>query len=281
MALENALPGIRPAGARGVSQNPPARLLAEAFMEEVERLEASMSQEERRALISKLVLGRFSSSPFEKGMEEVRSRLDKKVLSLGKDPRRKNQDRVTAINFRRLKAWAQLTEDEDWMFLEGVASLGVPLGVRSEIPWVSKVYDRKEKGEKDDLGQATWSDLSPEEPLRDNYSSATSHLEKVKRIIEEEEGKGWIKRMPLSEAQEAYGDDLQIASLGAVPKDPDWQEVRVVHDGTHGIQVNSAIVQPNRMTFPQFDDLEAAAGALEKEGEGERMLFAFDIKAPH
>ena len=168
------------------------------------------------------------------------------------------------------------------MFLEGVASLGVPLGVRSEIPWVSKVYDRKEKGEKDDLGQATWSDLSPEEPLRDNYNSATSHLEKVRRIIEEEEGKGWLKRMPLSEAQEAYGEDLQIASLGAVPKDPDWQEIRVVHDGTHGIQVNSAISQPNRiMTFPQFDDLEAAAGALEKEGEGERMLFAFDIKAAH
>lgn len=131
------------------------------------------------------------------------------------------------------------------------------------------------------MGQATWSDLSPEEPLRDNYNSATSHLEKVRRIIEEEEGKGWLKRMPLSEAQEAYGEDLQIASLGAVPKDPDWQEIRVVHDGTHGIQVNSAISQPNRMTFPQFDDLEAAAGALEKEGEGERMLFAFDIKAAH
>lgn len=113
--LGKCSPGIRPAGARGVSQNPPARLLAKAFMEEVERLEASMSQEERRSLISRLVLGRFSSSPFEKGMEEVRSRLDEKVLSLGKDPRRKNQDRVTAINFRRLKAWAQLTEDEDWM----------------------------------------------------------------------------------------------------------------------------------------------------------------------
>lgn len=100
--LGKCFPGIRPAGARGTAQSPPARLLAKAFMEEVERLEASMSEEERRMLISKLVLGRFSSSPFEKGMEEVRSRLDERVLSLGKDPRRKGQDRETAINFRRL-----------------------------------------------------------------------------------------------------------------------------------------------------------------------------------
>lgn len=142
--LGKCSPGIRPAGARGTAQSPPARLLAKAFMEEVERLEASMSQEERRMLISKLVLGRFSSSPFEKGMEEVRSRLDERVLSLGKDPRRKGQDRETAINFRRLKAWAQLTEDEDWMFLEGVASLGVCLGVRSGSPG-SMIGRRKER----------------------------------------------------------------------------------------------------------------------------------------
>ena len=144
------------------------------------------------------------------------------------------------------------------------------------------MYDRKEKGEKDEAGLHSWVEDSPGETLRDNYSSATSHLDKVKKIVEEEEEKkGWIKRMPLSEAKEIYGEDLQVASLGAVPKDPGWEEVRVVHDGTHGIQVNTEIKQPNRMTFPQFDDLEAAAGALEREGARERMLFAFDIKAAH
>ena len=103
----------------------------------------------------------------------------------------------------------------------------------------------------------------------------------VKKIVEDEEKKGWIRRMPLSEAKEVFGGDLQVASLGAVPKDPNWDEVRVVHDGTHGIQVNTEIKQPNRMTFPQFDDLEVAAGALQREEAGERMLFAFDIKAAH
>ena len=69
-----------------------------------------------------------------------------------------------------------------------------------------------------------------------------------------------------------YGEDLQVASLGAVPKDLGWEEVRVVHDGTHGIQVNTEIKQPNRMTFPQFDDLEAAAGALERRCQREDVV---------
>ena len=279
--LGKCSPGIRRAGFRGGAEGPRSSSLGAAFMQEVMRIEEAMDQASRQAFIAKLVLGKFSSSPFDEVIEGVRERLDEKVRSLGKDPRRKPDDRDTVVNFRRLKAWAQILEDEDHLFLEGVASLGVPLGVRGEIPWVSRVYDRKEKGEKDEAGLHSWVEDSPGETLRDNYSSATSHLDKVKKIVEEEEKKGWIKRMPLSEAKEIYGEDLQVASLGAVPKDPGWEEVRVVHDGTHGIQVNTEIKQPNRMTFPQFDDLEAAAGALEREGARERMLFAFDIKAAH
>lgn len=60
--LGKCSPGIRPAGARGGPSNQPASELAQAFLEEVERLEKSMSLEERRTLISKLVLGRFTSS---------------------------------------------------------------------------------------------------------------------------------------------------------------------------------------------------------------------------
>ncbi len=103
----------------------------------------------------------------------------------------------------------------------------------------------------------------------------------MKKVVEEEEKKGWIKRMSLQEARAVYGGDVQVASLGAVPKGPSWEEIRVVHDGTHGIEVNTQIKQPNRMAFPQCDDLEVAAEALRESGAKERMLFAFDIKAAH
>lgn len=82
--------------------------------------------------------------------------MDEKVRSLGKDPARRPSDRTTAIDFRRLRAWAQITEDEDYVFLDGVASTGVPLGVRSEIPWVSRVYERKDKGIIIPRRQPTW-----------------------------------------------------------------------------------------------------------------------------
>lgn len=115
----------------------------------------------------------------------------------------------------------------------------------------------------------------------ENELPLIDHLEKVKSIIQAEIEKGWIRRLPLEEAYQKFGRDVQVASLGAVPKDPSWEEVRVVHDGTHGISVNSEIKQPNRMTFPQCDDLEAAAEALKRVSPTERMLFAFDIKAAH
>ena len=121
------------------------------------------------------------------------------------------------------------------------------MGVRGEIPWIPQVYDKKEKAEKDETFQ-TWEDKAEDldgDSFRTNYKSATSHLPKVKkRNREEEERKGWIKRLPLKEAKRIYQGDLQIASLGAVPKDIHWEEIRVVHDGTHGISTNLSISQP-------------------------------------
>ena len=204
-------------------------------------------------------------------------------MKLGKKPERRDLDRSTAINFRRLKAWAEIMEDEDHFFLGGLVRTGVPLGVQGEIPWVHQVYDKKEKAEKDEAFPA-WEDRTGElgeEIFRSNYGSATAHLDKVRKTVEEEEKKGWIRRIPLREAKEIYGNDLQVASLGAVPKDVNWEEIRVVHDGTHGIAVNTEITQPNRMLFPQCDDLEAAAFALQEEGPVEKLMIAFDIKAAH
>ena len=43
--------------------------------------------------------------------------------------------------------------------------------------------------------------------------------------------------MTLEEAQVRYKEELQVASLGAVPKYREWSDVRVVHDGTHGMSI--------------------------------------------
>ena len=272
--------GVRPAGSRVKSLSRNGAALARGFWRHVEKLPEAMGEKERRRLLSRLALGQVEESPFKGVIEKVRKDLDELVVRLGKDPTRRPTDRATAVGFRRAKAWAELLGDEDHQFLEGLVRRGVPLGVRGEIPLVPAVYDRKEKGEQEPPRDVWEEEAEPSEP-RTNYRSAMDHLEKVKSIIQAEIEKGWIRRLPLEEAYQKFGRDVQIASLGAVPKDPSWEEVRVVHDGTHGLSVNSEIKQPNRMTFPQCDDLEAAAEALKRVGPTERMLFAFDIKAAH
>ena len=87
--------------------------------------------------------------------------------------------------------------------------------------------------------------------IRENYASAKEHMDKVKGHVLKDVEKGWMVEVSRAEAEGRYGDELQVASLGAVPKDKHWADVRVVHDGTHGLKVNTRLSQPNRMAFPQ------------------------------
>ncbi len=81
-----------------------------------------------------------------------------------------------------------------------------------------------------DVIPSAWEDVE-ETSHGDNYGSAIiAHMGKVQKIIFEEEKKGWLRRMRMEEAVKKYGPEVQVASLGAVPKDPSWEEVRVVRD---------------------------------------------------
>ena len=215
--------GIRPAGSRKKNLSKAGAALARTFWTHVEKLAQEMGGKERRNLLSRLGLGQIEESPFSKEVGSIRRDLDELVKKLGKDPSRKASDRDTVIGFRRVKAWAELVEDQDCQFLEGLAKRGVPLGVRGEIPLVPAVYDRKEKGEQEPLG-SLWDEEDGRPEHRSNYSSAVTHIEKVKKVVEAEIEKGWIRRIPMEEAYQKFGKEVQVASLGAVPKDAAWED---------------------------------------------------------
>ena len=176
--------------------------------------------------------------------------------------------------------WAVVVGDADSRFLEDMASTGVTLGIQGEIPWVEAAHEKKEK-KVEDIPPPTWEEVEASPNPRDNYASAKDHMEKVKQHVEADKKKGWMVHMSLAVAQERYGGDLQVASLGAVPKDRERSDVRVVHDGTHGLQVNPQIVQPNKMLFPQFDDIDCALKAFRSADPASRALLAFDVKSAH
>ena len=277
--LGKCSPGIHPPSSRPRSQSQGAKKLASAFWDEVLGVVDSLPKQERLRLISNLVLGRYETSPFQDKIQPMKEKLDQLVVSLGKKPGRRKGDRDTEIHFRRLKAWAELVEDEDHLYLHTMAARGVPIGARGEIGRISEVYDPKTKGDVEVTPPVWGEDFQSSE--RDNYRSATEHLDKVKKHVEEDVKKGWVVQMSKEEAEKKFKDELQIASLGAVPKDQQWSDVRVVHDGTHGIQVNSRIVQPNKMEFPQFDDLHSVLRSFQLDDPGPKLLCAFDIKSAH
>ncbi len=277
--LGKCSPGLKPAGARPRSHSKASEALSGLFWSEVCNYVDNLGKEARLRMMAKLALGRYQESPFGEWIEGFKTKMDGMLVKLGKDPHRKASDRITEINFRRLKALADLVEDEDHGYLSTMASRGVPLGVRGEIGRVSSAYEPKMKNEEDSRPPEWEDDMKSSD--RSNYKSATAHLEMVKEHIMDDVKKGWIVEMSRDEAVKKFGDELQIASLGAVPKDPGWSDVRVVHDGTHGIQVNTRIDQPNRMEFPQFDDLQAMFKAFQQHQPDQKMLMAFDIKAAH
>ena len=277
--LGKCSPGLRPAGARPRCNSRSSKEVAELFWNETCNFVEALGKEQRLKMVAKLALGKYQESPFGSWMDGFREKMDNLLVKLGKDPRRKATDRSTEINFRRLKALAEIVEDEDHSYLAPLVARGVPLGVRGEIGRIPAVYDQKSKNE-DDQRPLSW-DEEMKHVDRSNYKSATSHMELVKSHILEDVKKGWIVGLSRDEALRRFGDELQIASLGAVPKDPNWSDVRVVHDGTHGIQVNTKIEQPNRMEFPQFDDLQAMVGSFQQHQPAQKLLMAFDIRSAH
>eukprot|EP00971_Amphidinium_carterae_P137828 2731561-Amphidinium_carterae.2 len=62
------------------------------------------------------------------------------------------------------------------------------------------------------------------------------------------------------EAHVRFGGDLRIAAQGAIDKQDG--SIRVVHDGTHGVQVNQGIIMRDLQPTPRADDLKGVLGWL-------------------
>eukprot|EP00971_Amphidinium_carterae_P182605 3623852-Amphidinium_carterae.1 len=76
-----------------------------------------------------------------------------------------------------------------------------------------------------------------------------------------------------------FGGDLRIAAQGAI--DNQDGSIRVVHDGTHGVQVNQRIIMRDLQPTPRADDLKKGVlgwlGAL----PGATVALNADVKKAH
>eukprot|EP00438_Fugacium_kawagutii_P018198 Skav226142 [mRNA] locus=scaffold1047:606146:609121:- [translate_table: standard] len=125
-------------------------------------------------------------------------------------------------------------------------------------------------------------DDSEWQPEMDNYFSGSEA--EAERILEqqfsEEEAAGRMVPISLAEARKQYpGDSLRIAAQGILEK-PDGT-YRVVHDGTHGVQLNNVIRVLDKMDNP--GPREMACIMDTSIAADERVVFAVnaDISKAH
>ena len=207
--------------------------------------------------------GLIRESPFSERIESARFAVDEFLHQEGLEPGRRPEDLESEIAFRRIAAAAEALGDVDFQYLREVAEVGVLIGVGVELPRVPDEFvDTK----------------------ADNYSSAVESMAKVREQVEEDVRKGFIKRMSRSEAELEYEGRLAVAALGAVPKALDSDEVRVVHDGSHSVDVNHRIRVLDRIRNPLVDDAEAIIRQVKEEGSarpGIRFSVAYDVAHAH
>ena len=226
---------------------------------------------------AELACGRLRSAPCQVEAVEVGLAVDQILQDRGFEPGRLSTDRATLINFRRMSAALKLMGDPDADFLVDIAADGVPIGVDVELPRTPDVFEEKVK----------WP-LEPEESDTaefwggENYESALLHMADIRRQVDEDVLAGAAVRMSVAAAKLKYGNRLTIACLGAVPKEPGSEIVRILYDGTNGVHTNNRIRVRDRARCPMIEHLEALLREVEDSGCGDsHFVIVYDIAKAH
>ncbi len=170
--------------------------------------------------------------------------------------RAKEGDLPQVIRVRLLQAILKDAADPDWRGMSRFAT-GVRLGVGIRMPRTPAVYAQKRRWRIPEQADAdSWEPQSTSGVWRDNYRTAKAQKSEVKRQLDEHVDQGLAFRLRPDEARARY-PGLQVASLGAVVKEDDAgqvKSVRLVMDGTNGIDLNKRIRQRDQDRCPTVAD---------------------------
>ncbi|CAE7908811.1 unnamed protein product [Symbiodinium microadriaticum] len=206
-----------------------------------------------------LATGRCTSSPFsERQLTQARDVVFRLIREQGSTAPLETVPERQPFYLHAISEVLRLADDPDWrQYTVSTHSFanGVPLGVDFRMPRCPALFERKRR-------HRDFTGLGAHEcaELRDNYRSADGFEDKIESQFDKEIGLGAMVRMELSEAQQRFGRDLSIASLGCIPKADG--SVRVVHDATHGQHVNDSIRVRDGQAYPPGADLKETLHSL-------------------
>ena len=225
-----------------------------------------------RAEAFRLATGKIAESPFP---PDVLDKLRVRWAELLPDPKLALQVAEGQPFFLHgLAQWLEVFEDPDvgsLVDVEDSFATGVPVGVLEPLPRTPQVFHPKLKHKK--------LDESEYNPVAVNYPSAKVSAAELEKKFLEEEALGRMFPMRLAVAKERFGEDkVRVAAMAAITK-PDGS-VRPLHDGTHSVQVNNAIVYRDQIQCPGPPEVAAAVRETLETREAPFALSA-DIRAAH
>ena len=118
---------------------------------------------------------------------------------------------------------------------------------------------------------------------RSNYPSAEAFADEVEEALKEQASRGQFLVLSETEAIAKYGTKLAIASLAALEKGTDADgkvEVRIIHDGTNGVDVNRFIKVNDGSCCPTAADIKRVMQAQRASGLPHFGL-TLDVKEAH
>ena len=143
-----------------------------------------------------------------------------------------------------------------------------------KLPWTPAVFDRKLK----------WRTIEPVNELhmgwQSNYPSLEEHAELVQKQFEAEKVEGLMIDTTVRQAILEFGDTLNIASTAAIAKKGRTDEVRVLYDGTHGLDLNPGIRVRDQVRFPTSADGKVVLSEMGDEG-GPHFSLGIDFSKAH
>ncbi len=234
-------------------------------------------------LFDKLSDGRCTENPFPQTVVEDLRRYADRLLeqeNMGGAALPRPGDRAQPVRVRLLEALLRVAQDPD-LGCWSLYARGVPLGVQDRLPRTPAVYERKRKWRLEDQKDANlWNTPLEELPWRENYASVRPHKDELKRQLEELVAAGLHLRLSPEEFKSRWPHGT-VASLGAVTSLKDGElSVRLVFDGTHGVDVNRRIRVRDQERPPSAADAKAYLAAQAKRRRTTLGLAA-DAKSAH
>ena len=214
-------------------------------------------------ILASIISGQALECPFpEAGTERIRKQMYEVTSDVPSPPAHQEQP-VDIELLHRLLVLAG-DPDADAMMLYRA---GVPIGVGVDLPRTEAIFPPKVRWslkEQPEWGGESTKAAGFAGKRRSNYPSAETFAAEVEKVLRDQAARGQISVLPQDAAIKKYGTRLAIASLAALEKgtDPDGNiEVRIIHDGTNGVDVNRYIKVLDGGCCPTAADIKCTGQA--------------------